>query len=160
MKLDNTNRILFSDGYQGYLQDLHGYEKERIFCKHDLQHFIDVGRIFYIKILEEGLTYSKDLAYTTALLHDIGRVREHEDGVDHREASLAIAKELLPLTDFSQEEQDIALEAIAHHGKESSQNPFVALFYQADKLSRLCFQCPAWDPCYWSLEKKNHHLKY
>ena len=30
-------------------------EEDREFCKHDLQHFVDVARITYILLLESGV---------------------------------------------------------------------------------------------------------
>ncbi len=40
----------------------------------------------YIRALEENYPVSKELIYCTALLHDIGRARQYEDGTPHDEA--------------------------------------------------------------------------
>ena len=114
--------------------ELEEFEKDRIYCKHDFQHFIDVGRIMYILVLEEGLKYSKDMIYSTALLHDIGRVMEYRSGIDHDIASFDLAKEFLELTTFDEDEKNMILGAIANHRKLST-DTYEKLFYRADKLT-------------------------
>lgn len=158
--MKNTNKIYFSDNYQSLLKELKDLEKDRIFCKHDIEHFKDVARICYILALESGLDIKKDLIYTTALLHDIGRVEEYKNGVDHNLASVKIGKELLELTDFNSEEKSLILSAIDNHRKGSEEEPFYEIFYKADKLSRFCLNCPSKDECYWSDEMKNLEIKY
>ena len=158
--MENTNIIMFNEEYVKLLNDLEEFERERPFCKHDLPHFLDVARICYIMVLEEGLDISKDLIYTTALLHDIGRVVQYRDGTDHDKASADIAEKLLPLTSFNEEEIEMILDCIRKHREKQTSTPFNAIFYKADKLSRICFRCPAYDICYWSEEKKNHRITY
>ena len=46
-------------------------EKERIFCRHGMEHLLDVARIAYITNLEEGLGIEKDVIYAAGLLHDV-----------------------------------------------------------------------------------------
>ena len=48
-------------------------EKERIFCHHDMNHFLDVARLMYIFSMERGYAFGKEEIYATALLHDIGK---------------------------------------------------------------------------------------
>ena len=57
-------------------------EQDRIFCRHGMEHCLDVARILYIMVLERNLPYRKDMIYATALLHDIGRYEEYR-GEDH-----------------------------------------------------------------------------
>ena len=158
--MENTNIIMFNEEYVKLLNDLEEFERERPFCKHDLAHFLDVARICYIMVLEEGLNISKDLIYTTALLHDIGRIIQYREGTDHDKASADIAKKLIPLTSFNEEERKMIIDCIEKHREKQTSTPFNELFYKADKLSRICFRCPAYDICYWSEEKKNHKITY
>lgn len=158
--MENTNIIMFNEEYVKLLNELEEFERERPFCKHDLAHFLDVARICYIMVLEEGLDISKDLIYTTALLHDIGRIVQYRDGTDHDKASAEIAEKLLPLTSFNEEEREMILDCIRKHREKQESTPFNEIFYKADKLSRICFRCPAYDICYWSKEKKNHRITY
>ena len=158
--MKNTNIIMFNEEYVKLLNDLEEFERERPFCKHDLPHFLDVARICYIMVLEEGLDISKDLIYTTALLHDIGRIIQYRDGTDHDKASADIAEKLLPLTSFNEEEREMILDCIRKHREKQTSTPFNEIFYKADKLSRICFRRPAYDICYWSEEKKIHRITY
>ncbi|MGI6684337.1 MAG: HD domain-containing protein [Bacillota bacterium] len=60
-------------------------EINREFCCHQMQHALDVARIYYILFLEKyqdgissdlknmSVDQTKELIYATALLHDIGR---------------------------------------------------------------------------------------
>ncbi|MDO5018716.1 MAG: HD domain-containing protein [Lagierella massiliensis] len=158
--MKNTNIIMFNEEYVKLLNELEEFERQRPFCKHDLAHFLDVARICYIMNLEKGLGLEKDLIYTTALLHDIGRIVQYKEGTDHDIASVEIAKKLLPLTDFSQIEKDMIIDCIKKHRKSTKSTSFNEIFYSADKLSRICFRCPAYDICYWPKEKKNHKITY
>lgn len=103
----------------------------------------------------------KDMIYATALLHDLGRVLEIKEGINHAIGSVDIAREILEITDFSLEEKNRILSCISYHRtKDASEDEFFNIFYRADKLSRPCFRCPAYDECNWSYEKKNHEIKY
>ena len=135
------------------------YEAKREFCNHTIEHFIDVARIAYIMVLEEGLSASKEVIYAIGLLHDIGRVKQYEEGIHHDIASVEMSKEILRDTNFSKEEIDLILNGIANHRKESD-NKLEEIIYKADKLSRQCFNCKAEKECYWSKEKKNFRITY
>lgn len=156
----NTNRIFFSPRYQDLINDLKDLEKTRIYCGHDLNHFLSVARIAYILCLENNIKVNKDLIYTTALLHDIGRVHQYRYGKDHAKASYEIAKDFLSETTFTEDEKDTILEAIKNHRKKSDSKDFASIFYKADKLSRPCFACPARPSCNWPEEKMNLKIKY
>ena len=69
--MDKVNEILNNKDYKVYLEELSELEKERVFCNHTIEHFLDVSRIAYIRVLEEGLKYSKEVIYAIGLLHDI-----------------------------------------------------------------------------------------
>lgn len=59
--------------YQKQFALLTNAEKDRIFCRHTMEHFLDVARLMYLYNLEEHAGLDKELIYAAALLHDIGR---------------------------------------------------------------------------------------
>lgn len=158
--MQNTNLILNLPMVQEKLENLRKLEDERIYCRHDLSHFFDVARICYILCLENRLPVNKDMVYTTAILHDLGREDQLTLGIDHDIASVEFAGLCLEHTDFTSEEKEQILHAIGHHRSKEGGLSFSALFYRADKLSRDCFNCKAYDSCYWSNEKKNNQINY
>ena len=157
--LPNANRLFSHPDYRDYLKRTEICEKERSFCRHDLEHFIDVARIANLMALEEGLVLSADLIYTTALLHDIGRFVEYADGTPHELASAKLAETLLADLDFSAADQKIILSAIKNHRNKTATG-FDGIFYRADKASRACYGCPAESECRWPAEKKNFDILY
>ena len=72
--------ILHNPRYRECVEKNRKYEEERIFCRHDMSHFLDVARLSWIENLEKGLGIEKELIYAAALLHDCGRFRQYEDG--------------------------------------------------------------------------------
>lgn len=152
--MNNIEKILNNPKYKELLKKLEELEENRVFCKHNLEHFLDVARISYIYVLENKLTYSKDIIYVIALLHDIGRVLEYEENIDHHNASVILANELLKETNFKEEEIELIIRAIENHRSESS-DELSKIIYKADKLSRNCFNCKAKKECYWDENKKN-----
>lgn len=158
--MKNTNLILTLDFVQEKLSLLKKSEDERLYCRHDLHHFFDVARICYILCLENRLEISKDVIYATAILHDLGREDQIHEGIPHEKASVSFAERCLAFTDFSEEEKRQILDAISHHRKKTDDLDFSALFYQADRLSRDCFNCKVYDSCYWGEEKKNRIVRY
>lgn len=157
--MDNINIILNNKEYKQALEKLRQYERNREFCNHTIEHFIDVSRIAYIMVLEENLSVSKEVIYAIGLLHDIGRVKQYEEGIHHDIASVEMSKEILKETSFTKDEVNIILNGIANHRKESD-NKLEEIIYKADKLSRQCFNCKVEKECYWSSEKKNFKITY
>lgn len=157
--MENINIILNNKEYKQALEKLSEYERNREFCNHTIEHFMDVSRIAYIMVLEEKLNVSKEVIYAIGLLHDIGRVKQYEEGIHHDIASVEMSKEILKETSFTDEEINIILNSIANHRKESD-NKLEEIIYKADKLSRQCFNCKAEKECYWSSEKKNFKITY
>ena len=157
--MKNIDIIMNNSMYTESLEKLKKYEENREFCNHTIEHFIDVSRIAYIMVLEEGLKVSKDVIYAIGLLHDIGRVRQYEEGIHHDIASVEMSREILKETSFIEEEINTILNGIANHRKESD-NKLEEIIYKADKLSRQCFNCKAEKECYWSSEKKNFKITY
>ena len=93
--MERVNKIFNSTIYKDYLNRLEAYEEKREFCRHNLEHFLDMSRIAYMMVLEKNLQYSKEVIYAIGLLHDIGRVEQYEKGIGHHIASFNIAKEIL-----------------------------------------------------------------
>ncbi|SCJ73714.1 Predicted HD superfamily hydrolase [uncultured Clostridium sp.] len=151
--------ILNNSIYKESLEKLLRYEEKRKFCKHDLKHFIDMSRIAYIMVLESGLSYSKELIYAIGLLHDIGRVKQYEEGIPHHIASVELSEEILKDIDFTKEEKEIILKSIEGH-REKKDDDLGDIIHKSDKLSRECFNCKAINECYWSNEKKNLKINY
>ena len=157
--MDKVNEILNNKDYRIFLEELSELEKERVFCNHTIEHFLDVSRIAYIRVLEEGLKYSKEVIYAIGLLHDIGRVLEYKEEIPHHEGSVIIAKDIIKETNFTKEEKDEIIKGIENHRKDSG-DELSRIIYESDKLSRNCFSCKAEKDCYWSKEKKNFKIKY
>ena len=158
--MKKVNEILNNDKYIKYINEIKCLEKNRIYCRHDMSHFLDMARIAYILVLEEGLDYSKEVIYGIGLLHDIGRAEEYKNNINHDEAGIAIAGEILKETSYTDYEKSIILNAIANHGEKNSEDKFMNIIYRSDKLSRNCFECDAEKDCYWSKEKKNFEIRY
>ena len=157
--MKNIDIIMNNSMYTESLEKLKKYEENREFCNHTIEHFIDVARIEYIMVLEEDLKVSKEVIYAIGLLHDIGRVKQYEEGIHHDIASVDMSREILKETSFTEEEVKIILNGIANHRKESD-NKLEEIIYRADKLSRQCFSCKAENECYWSKDKKNFKITY
>ena len=85
--MERINKILNNSKYKDYLNRNSFCEKDRVFCKHNLEHFLDVSRIAYIMVLEGNMNISKEIIYAIGLLHDIGRWVEYEGGEKHNKAS-------------------------------------------------------------------------
>ncbi|MBK1809184.1 HD domain-containing protein [Clostridium sp. YIM B02505] len=157
--MDRVNYILNSPKYKSYLSQIEAYEVDRIYCRHDLKHFLDVARIAYIMVLEENIQISKEVVYAAAILHDIGRFKQYEDGTPHHEASYDIAKVLLKEANFNEVESDKVLKVISNH-RNDKQNGFGYIFYKSDKISRDCYACKATATCNWDEEKRNYNITY
>ena len=160
--MERVKRIWEHKEYQKNLELIKQAEETRIFCLHNMSHFLDVARIASIMNLEEGYGVEKEYIYAAALLHDIGRKEQYEKGIPHEEASVVIAKEILKDCNYSEEEIGMILEAIGEHGNREvmDRKDLVGLLYRADKACRACFSCDSKDLCNWSEEKKNLTLRY
>lgn len=159
--MKNTNIVLNHKLFNKKINKIEDDEKTHVFCKHDFSHLMDVARICYIINLEENLNIDKDLIYVTALLHDLGRADEVDTGINHSILSQEIAQEILKDLDFNDESKQRIINAIKHHRtNEENDDRFIEIFYKADKLSRMCFRCPARSICNWPEEKKNKTVIY
>jgi HD superfamily phosphodiesterase len=147
--------------YQVYLKKIEAYETDRIYCRHDLSHFLDVARITWIYCLEGGKDYSKEVVYACGLLHDIGRWCQYASGEAHHKASTRLSVDLLIEAGFTESEQSLVIEVISAHRDEEKMkaNDLGGIFYRADKASRACHNCSASGSCDWSLDKKNKTIE-
>lgn len=136
-------------------------EADRKFCGHSFQHLVDVARIAYILMLESGEIKrfmaehdinhksAKELIYASALLHDIGRWKEYETGIDHAMAGAELAIDLLQKARFKDKEITLITTGIREHRRKTKgMSVLGGVLYRADKLSRLCCRCSAKDECY------------
>ena len=89
--MERVNQILQHAEYLKNIAKIEECESERIFCKHDITHFLDVARIAQILNLKEELHIPEELIYATALLHDIGRHIQYIEGTPHEKASLFLS---------------------------------------------------------------------
>ena len=158
--MEIINKILNNTYYIEYLNKIKEHEKDREFCKHDINHFLDVARLAYILNLENDLKIDKEIIYATALLHDIGRWKQYEEGIPHEVASSNLSTKILESADFSIEEIQMIKEAILNHRNKdiAGQNNLMGIIYRADKTSRKCFSCKSELICNWS--NKNMAIKY
>lgn len=157
--MQRYQEIIGDTEYQSMIKKIKEYEQNREYCCHTLEHFCDVARIMYILALEEGSELEQDIIYTTALLHDIGREMEYENGIPHEEGSVEFAKKLLPKYGFDKEEIEEITKAISlHRAVIDDENELAEYLYRADKLSRNCFLCKAKEKCKWTDDMKNSTL--
>jgi len=171
--MNRINRILQHRQYKDYVGRIEEYEKDRIFCKHDMGHFLDVCRLAEILYLQECLgeiqisTVFQNAKFTegiyaAGLLHDIGRWQEYETGICHETASAELATDILSDCGFSYEESEEILKAIRNHrNKEIKEEVSLSgILYRADKMSRACFSCKAEAECDWDIQKKNMEIVF
>lgn len=160
--LDRVNKILNHDLFVESLMKNKMAEEDRIFCKHNMGHFLDVARLAMILNLAEGFGIDKELIYAAALLHDIGRFRQYEEGIPHDRESVRIAPKILKDCGFDDKETDVIILAIGSHRdvRVREERSLGGLLYRADKMSRSCFACEAEGQCDWKSDKKNLTLQY
>lgn len=116
--MERIDRILQHKRFQECRQQIMQAEVHRIYCKHGLEHSMDVARIAYILSLEnneEGQALEKEIIYAMALLHDLGRSMEYRNGQSHHEAGVEIAGEILRDCGFTETENAWITGAIAAH---------------------------------------------
>ena len=119
--MKRVNAIFRHPLYQTYYRRLEEAEQGRIFCRHQMTHLMDVARIAYIRSLEEGLGLDREVIYAAAVLHDIGKVLQYEEGIPHEITGEKIAAEILDglagENAFSETEKTMILTAIRGHRK-------------------------------------------
>lgn len=159
--MERVNNILNNNKYKEYIELIENLESSRVFCRHDLKHFIDVARIAYILVLENGLDIKKELVYAAALLHDIGRWAQYKNGIPHDDASAGLSEDILIQSGFDESEKRIIVDAIQNHRNGNEElNNFNSIFTRSDKLSRECYKCKTTNQCKWNDDKKNYKINY
>ncbi len=160
--MKRVDRILKHSLFRSCVEKTREQEKERIFCRHDMEHFLAVARIAQILNLKKKLKLDQACVYAAALLHDIGRFRQGEDGTPHDKASAALAPGILKDCGFDAAETEMIVDAIRNHrnGEIQKEKSLRGILYRADKLSRSCYVCPVEKKCNWKNEKKNSKLRY
>ena len=163
IKMERVHRICTHPLYVECMEKNRQEEMNRIFCGHDMQHFLDVARIGWILCLERKLNISKEMMYAAAFLHDIGRGMQYREGVHHDEASVLLAGHILPECGFSAVQTKEICDAIAGHrmsnGEAKLRTDLGEILEKADHASRCCFACEAEHECYWPKEKKNLEIR-
>lgn len=161
-QVERRNKILNHPLFIQCLQKIEAAEAGRRFCRHNIAHFLDVARLAMILNEKEEMRVEEELIYAAALLHDIGRYVQYEDGTPHELAGSEIAPDILRDCGFDYKETDVIIEAVRLHRKKEAarQRNLSGLLYRADKMSRSCFACPAVKECDWKPDKKNRLLQY
>ncbi len=156
------NQILKNPAYQEHLRKINEYEINRPYCTHTLSHFLDVARIGYIINLEKELKIPQDLIYGAALLHDVGKWQQYEEGIAHEVASAALCVPIFKASGYNPEEIEKMRSAILSHRDAgvSEEENLSGLLFSADKLSRKCFECKMVHQCDWPFIVKNSHIVY
>lgn len=160
--MERIDKILKHDLFILYLGKNEAAEKERLFCRHDMGHFLDVARIAMILNMKEAAGLKEDIIYAAALLHDIGRHLQVEKGIPHEQASVQLAPDILRDCGFNEKETGVIIKAIGlHRTKEiEGEVSLNGILYRADKASRACFSCKMEKECNWKNDKKNLTIKW
>lgn len=165
--MDRIKQILCHPRFIAYMNKNADMELDRIFCKHNLEHVLEVARIAAAFIKEESLTPAlretyneEELLYAAALLHDIGRHIQYETGEKHGPVSARLAPEILCDCGYLEAEIDIIADAIFSHSDKSlvDEKSLRGILAKADLYSRNCGECKVRDLCNWSEEEKNHPM--
>lgn len=150
------SRILKHEKFRKILSLLAEAEKDRIYCRHGIEHLMDVARAAYIISLENKLNIPKEIIYGAALMHDIGRYDQYTRGIHHHLSGAAIAAEILPECGFDAEETEQIVNAVrCHRNKTARTETLNDVIAAADKQTRMCMICGASDTCKWSDDEKN-----
>lgn len=160
--MQRVNKILNNSEYNKRLREIEEAETDRIFCRHDMNHFLDVARIAALICKDENIETDKGYVYAASLLHDIGRAVQYKEGIAHEEASAEIAQVILEECGYNESERRVIIDAVKNHGDEAVkvQKNLTGVIYRADKLSRKCFSCKAAAACHKSEDKRNMQVIY
>ena len=93
--MDTVTRLIQHPLYKEKYDALQAYEKERLYCRHDMRHFMRVAQIADQIARENGLSFSAEEITLVALLHDIGRIMQYQNNISHAEASASFVRDIL-----------------------------------------------------------------
>lgn len=151
-------------------------EDQRVYCRHGFAHLMDVARLACMSNTENGRALEEEQIYLAALLHDIGRAEEYENGISHATTGKRLAGEILLRIGYPHKKAQMILDVIEGHRNkpdcliqeeqfeqnlkieqeaQTQQADLQRLIYDADKKSRACFLCKAADSCKWNTDQKN-----
>lgn len=154
--MDRIDKIISNQDFIRNLEIIDNAEINREFCKHDLNHLLDVARIAYIYCLENNYKLDKEIIYATALMHDIGRSMEYQNILQHDKAAAIIVPNILNKAGFNDNEIDEIIKSISIHREKNCQKTLLdKVIYYADKKSRNCFYCKVREKCNWDNSLKN-----
>lgn len=154
--MERCGLILKNKTFLNQLSLIEKAESDRIYCKHGIEHLMDVARGGYIIALENGIEISKDIIYAAALVHDIGRYEQYISGKDHHIEGGKIAAKILQECGFSESEREMIVEAVVNHRKISNCiNNLADIIALADKKTRMCMLCSARNTCNWGEYERN-----
>ncbi len=163
-----TSRVLDHPIYKKFIREIRQLEADRIYCRHELEHGVDVARLAWIYYLEDSCgewmdkkKEIKDLIYTCGLLHDIGRVEQYKTGIHHSIAGIDPAMQILQDIQVPESWIKEIMNVVSEHSHGSVLDDKKNLEYyitKADHDCRLCFACEASDSCKWTEEERNHTL--
>lgn len=160
MELEIANKVLADRLYLDTIGELARLEQNRIFCRHDMEHFLSVARITLLLCRELHIAADPDTVYTAALLHDIGRVEQYRYGTPHDRAGAQKAQIILERVGCEDSmRRHVVLLIECHRDDCLPEASLEAVFRRADKQSRLCFSCGAQAECFWSKEKRNMKIE-
>ncbi len=185
--MDFVDKLLKETEFLELLGKLEQLEENRQFCRHGLPHLLDTARIAWIRVLEQGAegyalgeiqelsdgannpkegyqesapALEKEDIYLAALLHDLGRIAEYEEGIPHHQAVGPVAEKLLGEIGYPREKQALLVKAMEGHRKAPMGEALESLLGWADKKSRNCFFCKAQKACKWEQGKQNETIEY
>ena len=146
--MELVDKILKHPKYREYMRCNAEAEKDRLFCRHDLQHCFDVARVAYILRLERGIPIAKEMIYAAALLHDIAKWKQYLYQVDHASEGAVLATEILADLGVGGQDSGEITDAIRTHRKKAlPKSPLGEILYDSDKACRLCVSCARISVC-------------
>ena len=155
--MDLINQIISHPLWRENMEKIRQLEQTRVFCRHDIDHLLDVARLAYIESLEKNLEIPRETIYAAALLHDLGRAMQYEQGISHDTAGAQLAEIILKDCGLPESQRREIIRAVSgHRCRETGEDQSLSgLLYRADKASRQCLFCHAQEACNWSEDKKN-----
>lgn len=146
--MEIVDRILNHPQFCTYLQMNAEAEKDRLYCRHDFQHTLDVARVAYCMTMERSLPIEKELIYATALLHDIAKWKQYGQDLDHAKEGTFLAGQILFDIDLDENTIDTILSAIrTHRSKDGDKSVLGEILYESDKACRPCVFCESLEGC-------------
>lgn len=159
IRMKKCGNILHNSEFLKLLAQIDEAEKNRIYCRHGIEHLMDVARAGYIINLEKELNLPKEIVYGAALMHDIGRHAQYSGIAEHHIASAETALKILPQCGYTDAETALIADAVREHRSRSGNASALAcVIAEADKSTRMCMICKASLTCKWKEDEKNSDL--